>query len=182
MAHVDKIRDTETHFIIDPETRAITTASPGNNIVVQYDHNSERYTFEIPRYVDGHDMTESTEVRVHYKNGSHTGLSKTEGVYVCRDITVSADDENLVTFTWALSSATSQYIGYLHFAIQFVCLDGETIEYAWNTGVYKDITVIESLNNNESAMTSNVDALTAYKNEIIAEVLAAVTSQLSAEG
>ena len=170
MSHSSKIRDTETHFIINPETRAITNASAGNNTIVQYDHNSERFTFEIPRYVDGHDMTESTSVRIHYRNASSAALSQTNGVYFPNDVGVLEDDENTVAFTWLLSSATTQYIGSLHFSIQFVCLDGETVEYAWNTGIYKDITVIESINNTEEVVTENVDAINALKEELIAEI------------
>ena len=174
MTHNSKIKDTETHFIIDPETRAITNTSAGNNIIVQYDHNSERFTFEIPKIVDGHDMSESTEVRIHYRNASSANLSKTNGVYIPDDLSVAEGDENTLTFSWLLSSAATQYIGYLYFSIQFVCLDGETVEYAWNTGIYKDITVIESINNIDEVIAENVDALTAYKREIINEVVGTI--------
>ena len=171
MAHVDKIQDNETHFIIDPATRTITNASPGNNIIVQYDHNSERFTFEIPRYVDGHDMSESDEVRVHYLNSASTGLTKTPGMYICRDLEISKDDENLVTFSWVLSSATTQYIGSLYFSIQFVCFDGKLIDYAWNTGIYKDIVIIESINNlDELDIDPSSDVLEALKIDLAKEV------------
>lgn len=176
MSHNSKIKDTETHFTIDPFTRTITNNSTGNNIIVQYDHNSERFTFEIPRYIDGHDMSESTEVRVNYLNSASTGLAKTPGAYICDDLAISSEDENLVTFSWLLSSAATQYIGFLYFSIQFLCLNGETIEYSWNTGIYKDIVIIESINNGENAMTSNIDALLAYKNEMIAQVSAGITN------
>lgn len=180
MSHNSKIRDTETHFVINPTTRTITTASEGNNTIVQYDHNSERFTFEIPRYVDGHDMSESTSVRIHYRNASSAALSQTNGVYFPDDVGVFEDDENMVAFTWLLSSATTQYIGSLHFSIQFVCLDGETVEYAWNTGIYKDITVIESINNADEVVTENVDAINALKGELIEEIIEQV--QAGADG
>lgn len=166
MAHTDKIKDTETHFTIDPTTRTIATDSSGNNIIVQYDHNSERFTFEIPRYVDGHDMSESTEVRIHYRNASSNNLSKTNGVYIPDDVVISEDDENMLTFSWLLSSATTQYIGYLHFSIQFVCLNGDTVEYAWNTGIYKDVTVIESINNAEVIVEQYPDVLEQWRQEL----------------
>ena len=168
MSHKSKIYDSETHFTIDAATRTIKNADAGNNIIVQYDHNSERFTFEIPRYVDGHDMSESTEVRVNYRNSASTGLSKTDGVYICDDLAISEDDDDKVTFSWLLSSATTQYIGSLYFSIQFVCLDGGTILYAWNTGIYKDIVIIESINNADEVVVGNEDVLTAYKNEIMA--------------
>lgn len=167
MTHDKKIQDNEPHFIIDPLTRTITNSSSGNNIIVQYDHNSERFTFEIPRYVDGHDMSESDEVRVHYVNSASTKLNNSSGVYICDDLAISDEDENKVTFSWLLSSAATQYIGFLHFSIQFVCLDGETIEYAWNTGVYKDIVIIESINNANVIVETYPDILEQWKSECV---------------
>lgn len=169
MSHKDKIRDTEIHFIIDPTTRVIKTASSGNNTLVQYDHNSERYTFEIPRYVDGHDMFESTEVRIHYRNVSSSKQIKANGMYISDDVALSEDGET-VTFSWLLSSATTQHIGYLHFSIQFLCLDGETIDYSWNTGIYTDVKIIESINNTEEVVVADPDALASLKNELKAEL------------
>ena len=170
MAHTDKIRDTESHFKIDPSTRSIAVESASNNILVQHDHNSERFTFDVPRYVDGHDMSESTSVRIHYRNASSGNLEKTDGVYFPDDVAVSEDDENTVTFSWLLSAATTQYLGYLHFSVQFVCLDGEMVEYAWNTGVYKDVTIIESINNTEEAAIDIVDAIDGIKAEVTREI------------
>lgn len=158
MPHRNKIQDSEPHFIINPSARTITNSSADNNIIVQYDHNSERFTFEIPRYVDGHDMSEcieNGEVRVNYRNSASTGLSKNDGVYVCNDLAVSTDDEDIVTFSWLLSSAATQYIGYLYFSVQFICFDGDNIAYSWNTGIYKDITIVESINNVEEAVVSD---------------------------
>lgn len=169
MSHRQKIRDTETHFIINPETRKITTASAGNNTLVQNDHNSERYTFEIPRSVDGHDMFESTEVRIHYRNITSSKMVKASGVYIPDDLALSEDEET-VTFSWLISSAATQHIGQLHFSIQFLCLDGNTIDYSWNTGVYTDVKIIESFNNTEEVIVSEPDVFATFKNELKAEL------------
>ena len=151
MFNVDKIKDTETHFRIDPFTRNIINDSPGNNILVQYDHNSERFTFDIPRYVDGHDMSEVTEVRIHYRNTSASNQFKANGIYVSDDLEIVGEEDETVTFSWLLSSATTRYVGTLHFSIQFVCFNEDgVVEYVWNTGVYKDVVVIETINNAEA--------------------------------
>lgn len=171
MSHIDKIRDTETLFIIDPETREISTASSGNNNLVQYDHNSERYTFEIPRYVDGHDMFECTQVRIYYRNADSTNWSKTNGVYVPTDLAIVDGDENKLRFTWLVSSVATQHAGYLHFSIQFICLDGETVEYSWSTATYKDITVLESINHGEDFIVDPTDAMAERLKEIVSEVV-----------
>lgn len=47
MAHKQSIYDTDPRFVIDLITRAITTESAKVKLM-QYDHNSERLTFEIP--------------------------------------------------------------------------------------------------------------------------------------
>ena len=166
MSHESKIRDTETHFIINPETRTITTASSGNNVLVQNDHNSERFTFEIPRYVDGHDMLESTEVRIHYRNQSTGSLFQQNGVYFPDDMAVMEDDNDTVAFSWLLSYDTTQQVGNLQFSIQFVCYENGAVEYAWNTGIYKDINVIESINNVPEVVAENTDELATFKKGI----------------
>lgn len=51
--HEHSIYDTDPHFVIDAVTRAITTQSKKLKLM-QYDHNSERLTFEMPRHIDGH--------------------------------------------------------------------------------------------------------------------------------
>ena len=180
MSHINKIKDTETHFIIDPETRTIKTESAGNNILVQYDHNSERFTFEIPRYVDGHDMYESSAVRIHYRNQGTTALVKANGVYTPTDLAISDADENTLTFSWLLSSAATQCVGFLNFSIQFLCLDGDTIVYSWSTGIYKDISVIESINNTDELVVNEKDAIATLKNELAAQIEAALANSSKA--
>ena len=151
MFNSDNIQDTENHFKIDSFTRKILNDFPGNNILVQYDHNSERFTFDMPRYVDGHDMSKVTEVRIHYCNTSTTNQLKSKGIYVPTDLEVVEGDENIITFSWLISSANTRYVGALHFSIQFVCLsESSAIEYSWNTGVYKDVVIIETINNADS--------------------------------
>ena len=50
MAHTHDVIDYDKHFVIDPVTRQIDNKS-GKIVLMQNDHNSERFTFEIPRYV-----------------------------------------------------------------------------------------------------------------------------------
>ena len=64
----DKIKDTDTHFIIDGSTRLVKNASETKSMLVQFDHHSERFTFRVPRHVDSHDLSLCNAVRVHYLN------------------------------------------------------------------------------------------------------------------
>ena len=66
--HEHPVIDADKHYIIDPITRAVTNATSKKNTLIQNDHNSERFTFEIPKLVDGHDMTLCNSVQIHYIN------------------------------------------------------------------------------------------------------------------
>ena len=97
MGHIHKVYDTDIHFKIDAVTRAVKNVSETKVMIVQHDHNSERFTFEIPRYVDGHDMSTCNVVQIHYintdsanTNGNHSGI------YVVDDLQISPEDENVV--------------------------------------------------------------------------------------
>ncbi len=166
MAHRNKVKDTEPHFIIDPVSRTISTNSTDTERLAQFDHNSERYTFELPRYIDGHDMSECTAVRIHYCNISSSSIMfatppRSLGLYTVADLAVSRDDENIVTFSWLVSSGATKYCGTLQFSIQFLCVSEDMIEYSWSTSPYKNIAVIESLNHIEGlALEDDTDALT----------------------
>ncbi len=67
MAHLHEVKDKDTHFMIDPETMEITNASEVKALK-QGDHGAERFTFEMPRYIEGHDMSVCNKVEVHYNN------------------------------------------------------------------------------------------------------------------
>ena len=50
MAHAHIVSDSDNHFIIDPISRQISNNSK-KTILIKTDHNSEQFTFELPRYV-----------------------------------------------------------------------------------------------------------------------------------
>ena len=52
MAHQHGVYDTDKHFVIDSNTRKIENQSKSKITLIQNDHDSERFTFEIPRYVE----------------------------------------------------------------------------------------------------------------------------------
>lgn len=76
MGHLHSVYDTDNHFKVDGITRAITDISETKTSLVQHDHNSERFTFEIPRYIEGHDMLACNDVSVRYRNGATGGATK----------------------------------------------------------------------------------------------------------
>lgn len=167
MAHTDKILDTDKHFEIDPITRAIKNQSPSKVSVMQYDHNSERFTFTLPKSIEGHDMTECNRIEVHYINTDSATKESNAGVYEVSDLGVSPEDENILTCSWLVSQNATQKVGALSFLLRFACVDAEgNIEYAWNTGIFKGIHVSNGMYNSEIIVEQYADVLEQWKNEL----------------
>lgn len=161
MAHTDIIKDSDKCFEIDPITRVIRNASPTKTTIIQFDHNSERFTFTLPRFIEGHDMMECNRVEVHYLNGA------TPGVYEVDDLKISAEDENKVTCSWLISQNATQYTGALHFLIRFSCVEADgTIKYVWNTDIFKGINVITGMFNSNIIVEQHADVLEQWKSII----------------
>lgn len=177
MAVKHGVTDSDKHFVIDPVTRTIKNQS-GKLVLIQYDHNSERFTFECPRYVDGHDMSECNKVEIHFIN-TGTGNAKNDGIYESKDLKVPDDNADIVTFSWLISQNATKYVGKLNFVVRFSCVttevvDGETIstvDYAWNTGIYSDIAISKSIYNGEVLVEDYVDVLEAWKQDLYSEGL-----------
>ena len=72
MAYIHEVIDTDAHFKIDGQSRVVTNVDEIKKLLVQYDYNSERITFEIPRYVDRYDLLGCNVVQVHYINSDLT--------------------------------------------------------------------------------------------------------------
>ena len=51
MSHIHEVNDSDNKFIVDGISRAIKNTSTSKTTVMQFDHNSEVFTFEIPRYM-----------------------------------------------------------------------------------------------------------------------------------
>ena len=169
MPHPHQIYDSDKHFVIDPITRNITNNS-SKLTIMQYDHNSERFTFEIPKIIEGHDMSLSDIVRVHFVNIGSTKTNTNFGVYEVDDMAVSLDNPDTVTFSWLISGAATEFNGSLNFAIRFYCSsDGGIIEYSWGTSIYSGIIVSNGLENSEIIIEEYIDVLEQWKQEVIDE-------------
>ena len=167
MPHSHPIYDSDKHFVIDPITRNITNNS-SKLIIMQYDHNSERFTFEIPKVIEGHDMSLSDAIRVHFINIGSIKTNTNSGVYEVDDVKVSSDNPDIITFSWLISGAATKYNGNLNFAIRFYCLSDESeIEYSWGTNIYSGIKVSNGLDNSETIVEDYVDVLEKWKQDVI---------------
>lgn len=163
MAHIHGVFDSDVHFSIDPISRAIKNElSNAKTKIIQYDHDSERFTFELPRYIEGHDMLTCNVVQVHYINVG-AGGNKSNGVYEVDDLQVSPEDENVVICSWLISRNATQFVGSLNFVLRFVCSTYGELDYVWHTGIYNAITVAESINNSDVVVDEYADILEEWR-------------------
>lgn len=173
MAHKHSVYDTDLHFKIDNVTRNITSES-GKVILMQNDHNSERFTFEIPRMVDGHDMSVCNLVEVHYINtDSANKRNQMKDVYPITDLQISPYSDDVVIGSWLISQNATMYAGTLHFLIRYACIadDNTTIDYQWFTNIYSVITIAKGIYNTDVVTDEgDSDTLAAWKAEVMAMV------------
>lgn len=175
MAHLHNIYDSDIHFKLDSKTRTFSNETELKLLVGQGDHNSEIFTFEIPRYIEQHDMLKCNRIEIHYMNISSTTRDTSRDVYYAEDLQVSPEDENIVIFSWPLRGNATKYNGSLSFSISFKCLEGDEITYSWNTLIYSKISVGKSLNNVETIAQEYSDVLEKWKKEVLENINPTVT-------
>lgn len=166
MEHKHPVFDTDTHFTIDPITRQIKNASHKKTTLMQFDHNSERFTFECPRYIEAHDMAECNRVEVHYLNID--GNKQNSGVYTVDDLQAMDGDETQVTCSWVISSNATQLAGQLAFLLRFCCVDGDIITYSWNTDMFTAQKISKGIDASGEFETEYVDVIEKWKASVMA--------------
>ena len=165
MAHIHEVIDSDKCFTIDPITRAIVNdAGNKKTQLIQNDHNSERFAFQLPRYIEGHDMSLSNKVEVHYINLDQSSNERSVGVYEVTDLALSEDNES-VLLSWLISNNATKYVGVLSFAICFKCMSDDVIDYSWNTAINSSIQIAKGMYNSEIIIKDYVDVLEAWKEE-----------------
>lgn len=167
MAHIHSVLEVDPFFNIDAETRAITYLGDKPPILIQGDHNSEIFSFELPRFIEGHDMSLCNIVQVHYININSGSKSQNVGIYEASDFQIDPSDEDTVIFTWLISQSATFFQGTLNFAIRFACVTGEEIDYNWSTGIYSAIQVVKSINNVETFTEQYTDILQKWYEELV---------------
>lgn len=173
MAHTHSVHDTDARFTINPITRAIKNESSRKTSLVQHDHNSERFSFELPRYIEGHDMMQCNQVQVHFINISATKEQKS-GVYTVDDLQEATDGENTVVCSWLISHNATSLVGKLNFLLRFCCIEGGVVVYSWNTAVYSGVTISDGINADESFEAEYVDIIEKWKADAVHDITAEV--------
>lgn len=170
MALKHKVEDTDNNFSINPASRVIKNESVTKTLLVQYDHNSERFSFEIPKVVEGHEMDKCDKIEVHFVNIDAKTQQQSRGVYTVEDARVSDQDSSMLVFSWLISQAATKYVGSLNFLVRFTCLgdDGITPIYIWNSAIHSGIMISNGLYNSEFVLEDYCDALEQWKAECTA--------------
>lgn len=165
--HTHSVVDSDSYFVIDPVTREIENATRQRNILMQFDHCSERYTFQVDRYVEGHDMTLCTHVKVHYINiDGKTGEEKI-GVVDLLDLQLNPNLEDTVICSWLITRDSTQLAGPLSFLVQYMCKDDDgAIVYEWHSDIYSDAIVKAGRNNGEHVVSEYADILEQWRERL----------------
>lgn len=185
MADTHPIVDADKRFKIDPATRQIINES-GKLILMQNDHNSERFTFEIPRYVEGHDMSLCNVVQIHYNNIDTSRRYQNSDIYVVDDLQVVSYPDtgesitDIVTGSWLISMNATTFTGTLEFIIRFACVaDNGTVEYQWFSSIYSMIQIQKGIYNVDVVTNfDDKDILSEWKKEILNETMPKVLEVL----
>lgn len=181
MSLIQWVPDKDPAFTIDPITREIKNNSE-KKILMQKDHNSERYTFQICTEEVEALKSRITRIEIHYTNINSNMRDISSGIYVVDDMeTDIIDGKRTMTFSWLISQEATKYEGTLSFNIRFAMVDplGEEakIDRQWFTQIYKDITIERSIYNSDTiAEETPSDVIVAIRNDILDTVLSAITN------
>ena len=167
MEHLHSVYDTDSHFSINPITRALRNEASSKTHLIQHDHNSERFTFEIPRFVEGHDMSLCNKIRVHYINIDSKTKEQKTGVYKVKDMQISPEGDDVVICSWLISRNATQLVGSLNFLIRFSCVTDGVVDYAWNTATYSGISVSDGINADETMEQDYLDVIEQWKASVV---------------
>lgn len=164
--HEHSIYDTDPHFKIDPVTMAITTEAK-KLALMKGDHNCERFTFEMPKEIEGHDMLLCDKVEIHYINIESGGPGRVEDIHEVEDFQVSPASEEVLIFSWELDGNATKYPGTLAFAIVFKCTDGDINTYQKSTDKFSGITVKDTINNSNAVVEEHSDILQQWYDKLV---------------
>lgn len=164
MSHLHGVHDTDARFVINPVTRQIKNESSKKTTLIQYDHNSERFTFEVPRHIEGHDMSLCNKVEIHYINVDAKTKQEFKGVYMVDDLHI-ADDEDVVICSWLISGGATRLVGKLSFIVRYACIEGNISTYSWNTAV-ASVDVSTGIDASAAVVADYSDVLEKWKAEL----------------
>lgn len=163
MSHSDLIKDADAFFEVDPITRQIINKTPAKIVLMQKDHNSEKFTFKLPRYIEGHDMAQTARAQVHYINIDSATGAVSKDRYIFYDLAIDPDDESSVLCSWLISGIATKYSGKLTFILEFDCFENDELVYSWHSASYSGISIDETFTCDESQYVQYADIIAQWE-------------------
>lgn len=176
MGHKHSVLDADAHFTIDPITRMIKNESSKKTTIIQFDHNSERFSFSLERFVEKHDMMLCTAVEVHFTNtDSKTGDFNAD-YYEVEDLQIDPVNSNKIVFSWLIDERATQYAGSLEFSIKFKCIENGVCVYRWNTANNNEISVSSGRDNSGAVVEIVASVVDQWRSQIFGDAENAVAN------
>ena len=172
------VYDTDLHFTIDPTTRALI-AQMKKLTLVQGAHNSERFTFDFPRMVEGHDLSLCDLVEVHFLNIDAVTKETSPGTYGVDDVQVCEEDDQKITFSWLIDGRATKFGGTLSFSIHFKCMGDGKLLYRWPTAIFSGILISDGIDHGEAVMEDYTDIVAAWMSGIEQSIDATVSEAVN---
>lgn len=155
-------------FSVYPDSRKLYLKSGVLNPLVERDHNSDSFTFEVPKVIDQMDLSDCNRIQIHFTNSNCGGL-KSIDYYEVEDSIIYVDPEGneFIQFDWTVPAQATNYAGVLCFAIRFMLIDGDgEIQYELNTGIFTSIKVERGLNNSKQLIVDHSDVIEKLKSDL----------------
>lgn len=172
------VYDTDQHFTIDPITRALVTQMKKLTLV-QGSHNSERFTFDFPRMVEGHDLSLCDLVEVHFLNIDAITKETSPGTYGVDDVQVCEEDDQRITFSWLIDGRATKFGGTMSFSIHFKCMGDGKLLYRWPTAIFSGILISDGIDHGEAVMEDYTDIVAAWMSGIEQSIDATVSEAVN---
>ena len=167
--HTHAMADSDPYFVIDPNTRIMSNGSNEPIRIMQYDHNSVVLTFELPRFVDGHDMMLCNRVLVHWNNISEFTIDERAESTDIYDLRINPKDKSTVVCSWTVSRNSTQYAGNLSFLVQYKCVENDVTTYEWHTDIYTNAEIRQGRSNSEQSVIEYTEVIEQWYNRLFGE-------------
>lgn len=173
-----KNADITTRLSINPITRTISPKYRTSKgvYVAKGDHNSVLIVFEVPKIVDGHDMS-SDIIHIHYANMDEEDKTKySKGVSeVAEAYKYEEEETGMLVFGWLIPNTATRYAGVVSIGVTFERYenDGEEVHevFSWSTAPYGKTIVWDSMDNDAEAVDRDFDYLVKTCNAIVEEAI-----------
>ena len=142
MANHRGVKDSGEYFVISPISRKVTVPHAHKSIGTVGDHNSEQITFECPRIVDGHDVSQCASRYITWINVN--GEIGHDELQIAQ---VEQGTEGMIYLSWTIRNPLTVAKGVVQFSVHFEDIDEEeNTVYRWSTATCRDCDILDSIN------------------------------------